>query len=306
MTVVNVAARRFRALITLLVCGLVLIACGPLANESDQAPTTGTTQPPAAGELSVGDVLSPLAMAWKSVGNERVTTQWGNNLTAATPSPSPSPPGQESVAITIAPESRYLVNRLGGVTMDEVIAIDGVIYARGPRMTKVIAPHADPETWVRVDPATLPREEPVRYFLINQQQPPQAPFANLDKETLAQPATDIGEIDVHGRACHAYTFTEETPDMGQWTIEVSLDVETGLPCRLVRTMDGTYQAVSIFEYNVPDLELARPATWIPASPIGRTTPVVGPLGLPSTGPLSTPVPATPVATPSARGQMSIH
>lgn len=275
----------------------LLAACGPASSDPEPTKSTESAATAVSDDLTVGDILGSSQAAWEAASTERVTTQWGYDLRDATPAASPAAANQESIAIRVSPDSQYFVNNLGGVMMEEVIVVDDIVYARGPRMNKVIAPHADPETWVKVDPGTLPEDEPIRYFLLNRVKPTQAPFSNLRQDDLARPAKDIGVIQINGRTCHAYTYTEDNGDMGEWEIEVSFDDTTDLPCRLVRTMEGGYQAVSIFEYDVPGLALARPDTFIPASPIGPATPVVGPLGLPSTGPLSTPVPATPVATP---------
>ena len=291
----SISHMRFASILVATV--LLLAACGPAASDPEPTNTVEPATDTPNDELTVGDILGSTQAAWEAAGNERVTTRWGYNLRDATPTASPAAANQESIAIRVSPDSQYFVNYLGGTMMEEVTVIDNTVYARGPRMNKVIAPHADPETWVKVDPNSLPEDEPMRYFLLNREKPAQAPFSNLRQDDLERPAEDIGEIQVDDRSCHAYTYTEDNADMGEWDIEVSFDDATNLPCRLVRTMEGGYQAVSIFEYDVPGLTLARPDTFIPASPIGPATPVVGPLGLPSTGPLSTPVPASPVATP---------
>jgi hypothetical protein len=156
------------------------------------------------GELSVGDILAPINDAWHATSKERVTTQWGNNLRDAEPRASPQPANQENVAIAIAPDSQYFVNKLGGVRMEEVILVDDAVYARGPRINTNIAPNTDPETWVKANTEKLPMDESMRYLLLARAIPakirsrifarkpwPRRPRISAASTIMAVPATPV-------------------------------------------------------------------------------------------------------------------
>lgn len=298
--------RLFRSFLLLVASAVIVAACGPLGDEAEPTPTVNALRPAEENELSVNDVLSRVEEAWLTVDSMQVTTVWGNDLLSASSTATPAVPLQRSIATIKRPNEQHHINTLGGVTQEEVIYVDGSLYARGSRMHGWIAPNVNPEMWVKVEPSTLPEDLHMRYYLESRRALPEAPFANVEATTRQNVATDIGNVEVEGRTCHGYTFAEDSADLGLWDIELTIDDETNLPCRLVRTTNSSYQGITMFQFNMPDVRIERPGTWVPAPVPGPATPRVGPLGLPSTGPLATPAPAAPVASPAGTPSATIR
>jgi hypothetical protein len=79
----------------------------------------------------------------------------------------------------------------------------------------------------------------------------------------AAPAREAGEVEVGGRVCTVYTFADTTETGTRVDYELALD-DANLPCQLVRRAGG-FQDSSVFEVNVPDLQIAAPDAPTPVS-----------------------------------------
>jgi hypothetical protein len=252
-----------RRIFPLLLVAVVLSACTvDDVAEADPTPTLAPPPTAAPGELTVGDLIARVDAAWPMVTSMRTMSTSGP-VPSDDPSAAEARGVQSSIEEVVAPGNRRIVRMTDEVTTDEQIYVEGKVYMYGVFVASAVAPEVGPTTWITVDPSVVPADTPVGYQLSYLMRPNETPFGSITDDMRQRPAAPAGQVQVGGRTCTVYTFTDATQAGDRVDYELALD-ENDLPCQLVQRAGG-FQNSSVFEINVPDLRIMAPDTPTPVS-----------------------------------------
>ncbi|MGN6485388.1 MAG: hypothetical protein ACTHMX_13410 [Thermomicrobiales bacterium] len=239
---------------------LALAACGS-GNTADEptatsAPVASPTLAP--GEVSVDSLLDRIDAAWPGV-TSMVSTSWSGQYADPMQAIVATPPTDQMVTVekVVKPAARSISTSIGGVAVDDQLAVNGVVYFRGQSVTNAIAPFMDASTWVRVDPTMVAEDSPVGQQLAYLTSPLDPPYGTVSDDLRAQGATKTGQVTVGGRACDVYTFTDATTGSEGIAYTLSLD-SAGLPCSLTQSAGG-YANVTTWTFNDLTITITPPA-----------------------------------------------
>lgn len=251
---------------------LTLAACGAGGTSDDPTATSAPVASPTLvpGQVSVGSLLDRIDAAWPAV-TSMVATSW----TGAYADPLQAlaaPPTDQMITVekVVKPAARSITSSIGGVAVDEQLAVNGVAYFRGQTVTTGIAPFVDASTWVRVEAGMVAEDSPVGQQLAYLISPLAAPYGSVSAELRAHGATKTGQVSVGGRTCDVYSFADNTSDDAGIAYTLSLD-SAGLPCSLTQSAGG-YANVTTWTFNDLGLTITPPADAIPMSGAGAATP----------------------------------
>ena len=308
-----------------LIVALVLSGCalgGGDPSPTATVPASGAATAGATGGMPeprlVGDLADRIAAAWSTVGSYRATTVQGSGDLAQIPLPAPPVAGavapvddgsssQAVVDEIVLPDQRHYLESTAG-SVSEFIAAGDRVYARG-RFTQVtVRPDLDAATWVNLDPTFISPDSSIGQFIASFTGPQAAafaaPLADLQPDTRSRELTPAGMIDVGGRACAAYRWTDTGETGDPMTRTVSIDA-AGLPCSL-EFASGDYTSRVIWDSYNQIAPVAAPTEWVT---VGETLGVTSnaatpPAGTPGAGTDATQQPAgatppAPIATPQA-------
>lgn len=246
--------KRLSGLTLVVLCSLVLAACGNQSEAPAPTPTVSPTILPTLppGAVTVGALLDRMDAAWAGVSSMR-TTFW-----SAPEGQLASPAAGATVTIeeVVLPANRHVVQMVNGAVVDEQLVVDGRIYMKGALVPAVIAPMMDATTWVEIDPAAATSGAPIAQQVAWLTSPVTSPMGSVSPETRGLQAVPSGEVTIDGRSCAVYTFGD-----GGISYELSIDAND-LPCRLVMSASGTAN-VTLYEFNVPGLVLTAPEVATP-------------------------------------------
>ena len=224
--VTMIATRTKRTGIGLIVILALLSGCGqmpdptpvpPAATTAPPDAATATVSSPVAGELTLGDLAQRVGAAWPAVRSYRVTFTGATvplpaasgtpvSRPAATPGATPVARSAETFATVrdvVLPDRQY--QRVSGLGADdhEAVAIGDALFVRGPLVDR-IAPGTPPETWITIDPATLPAGATLTRLLGGLPAIPAAPLASLPERLWPQAVRELGVESFDGRECRVY------------------------------------------------------------------------------------------------------
>ena len=317
-----VANGSWRLVLLGLIVVLVLSGCtlgGGAPAPSATVPASGTATDGAAEPRLVGDLADRIAAAWSTVGSYRATTIQGSGDLGQIPLPAPpvsgavapADNGSSSQAVVdeiVLPDQRHYLESTAG-SVSEFIAAGGRVYARG-RFTQItVRPDLDAATWVNLDPAFISPDSSIGQFIASFIGPRaaafSAPLADLQPDTRSRELTPAGMVDVSGRACAAYRWTDTGETGDAMTRTISIDA-AGLPCSLEFASGGYTSRVTWDGYN-QIAPVAAPAEWVT---VGETLGVTNnaatpPAGTPGADTDATQQPASavpPIATAIATPQ----
>lgn len=304
---------RFLALGLLLT--VVLSGCTVGGSQGPSVTPSVVTDPGSTGGVApprvVGDLADRIAVAWATVQGYRATTVQGSGDLSRVPLPAPPvsgmvPPddtGSISQAVVdevVLPDQRHYLESAGGA-VSEFSAVGGRVYARGRFAQLAIRPDLDATTWVNLDPAFISPDSSIGQFLAgfsgDRAAAFRSPLADLQPDTRGRELTATGSVDVGGRPCAAYRWTDNGESGDAMTRVVSVDA-SGLPCSLEFTSGDYTSRVTWDAYNqIPPI--VAPADWVTVGETldmgrGSATPAAG-----TDGPASTPdTIVAPDATPA--------
>ena len=278
---------------------VTLAACGD--DENDAEPTAVATLTPvsivggdsprsspgsaspetlaASGEpATVGELAALVEAAWSGVTSYRATTTnsgSGGVLTDSLASPVSSSPAADTgspaaatpdglVAVdeVVMPDLRHQIVREGGAE-SEFIAANGLVYTRGAYNRVYIDPSLNPDTWVRLDPATVPANTPLAIFVerFAGPEPFDSPFAGLQPSTLDSPLTPLNVDTVDGRTCQSYRVVQTTQTGERVDIRLAID-ERNLPCYVETAGGSIVNRTTYGDFNVR-IDIEPPAEAVP-------------------------------------------
>jgi hypothetical protein len=189
------------------------------------------------------------------------TTAWTSGASGVASPPTDGPVTIEEI---VRPGNRRVIQMVGGVVVDEQMAIDGRVYLRGAIVPAAVAPMMDASTWVEINPAAADSSSPIAALVAYLTSPVSSPLGEVSEETRNLMAVPAGQSTIAGRTCDVFTFG--FPD--RITYELALEAN-GLPCRFV-TSAGGQANVTLYEFDPPGLSLVAPDVATPPSSDGGT------------------------------------
>ncbi|MGC4191189.1 MAG: hypothetical protein QM589_08480 [Thermomicrobiales bacterium] len=245
---------------------LVLAGCGSSEKAAEPTATTGPVASPtlAPGEVSVDSLLGRIDAAWPKV-QSMVATSWSGQYADPMQAIAATPPADQMMTVekVVKPSARSISTSIGGVAVDEQLAVNGIVYFRGTSVTNAIAPFMDATTWVQVDPSMVSEDSPVGQQLAYLIAPLQPPYGTVSDTLRGHGATQTGQVTVGGRTCDVYAFTD--PSTGDDGIAYTLSLDsTGLPCSLTQSAGG-YANVTTWTFNDLSIAITPPANAVNAS-----------------------------------------
>ena len=268
---VMTGARSLRSVIAVVTLFALLAGCGPMPEPSptpapeitppaeERVATPGT---PASTQLTLGELAERVNAAWPTVGSYRITFT-GSTLSMpaglgtpvarplATPAATPmgtlaatpvARPRETFVSIreVVLPDRQRQDLRGLGEHDHEAIAIGDRLYVRGPLVDQ-IAPGTPDNTWIVVEPSTVPEGSMLSQLLGGLPGIPAAPLASLPERLLPQLIREMGVVDHDGRECRVFGAADTVPATGMrvdYTIAVD---DRDLPCFIETGTGGVTQ-----------------------------------------------------------------
>jgi len=256
---------------------LVLTACGSGSTSDDPTATSAPVASPtlAPGEVSVDSLLDRIDAAWSGV-TSMVATSWSGQYADPMQAIAATPPTDQMVTVekVVKPSARSISTSIGGVAVDDQLAVNGIVYFRGQSVTNAIAPFMDASTWVQVDPTLVAEDSPVGQQLAYLTSPLAPPYGTVSDDLRSRGATQTGQATVGGRTCDVYAFTDAAAGDEGIAYTLSLD-SAGLPCSLTQSAGG-YANVTTWTFNDLSIAITPPAgaisvTGTPTSTTPTTT-----------------------------------
>ncbi len=282
----------------LLMAGALLAGCGAMP---ETAPTTTTTAPataspvavaatpgtPAVAGVTFGDIADRVSAAWPSVRSYRVTftgtalaslTGTGTPVsgTSATPGATPTARARDTFTtvreVTLPDRQRQTVIGLGADD-HEAVAVGSTLFVRG-RVVERIAPGASGETWIEIDPTTLPEGALLLHVLGGLPELPGAPLATLPERLRAQAVREMDATEHDGRQCRVFAAADTVSATGMrvdYTIAID---ENDLPCFIETGAGGVTQGRDEYSDINAEMTIEAPAAATPVSvPPEMATPI---------------------------------
>ncbi|MGC4105434.1 MAG: hypothetical protein QM753_03640 [Thermomicrobiales bacterium] len=239
---------------------LVLSGCGTSDKAAEPTATAAPVASPtlAPGEVSVDSLLDRIDAAWPNV-QSMVSTSRSGQYADAQQAIASTPPTDQMVTVekVVKPSARSISTSIGGVSVDDQMAVNGIVYFRGQSVTNAIAPFMDASTWVQVDPTLVPEDSPVGQQLAYLTSPLQAPYGTVSDGLRSRGATKTGQVTVGGRTCDVYAFTDSVSGEEGIAYTLALD-SAGLPCALTASAGG-YANVTTWTFNDLSIVITAPA-----------------------------------------------
>ncbi|MGB3330543.1 MAG: hypothetical protein WBA46_16405 [Thermomicrobiales bacterium] len=249
-----------------LILAIVLAGCtSGSKNDTPTATTIPAASPTLApGEVPVGELLQRIDAAWSGV-TSMVATSWSGEYTDPVQALAGTPPADQMVTVekVVKPASRSISTSLGGVSVDDQLAVNGVVYFRGQSVTNAIAPFMDASTWVQVNPAVVPQDSPVGQQLAYLTAPLAPPYGTVSDDLRSRGATKTGTVTIGSRTCDVYAFSDVATGAEGIAYTLSLD-GTGLPCSLTQA-GGGYANITTWSFNDPTTTITAPTGAITVS-----------------------------------------
>ncbi len=212
------------------------------------APTEITFGP---DDIAVGILLDRSREAWAEVDG------WSSE--ARTEQVDASESGGASTITTeevLLPSTRRVLSTTAETVVSEEIAIGGMIYMRGTRVSGSIFPDVDADTWIAFAPDAAPANTPlaqrVRYLTAD----PTFPFRDVTAGTRALPATPVDEAQLDGRGCSVYQFASAEGSSAGITYRIAFDADW-LPCRLTLEAGGIVETTT-WSFDAGAIEITAP------------------------------------------------
>lgn len=247
----------------LLVAVIVLVGCGPMPESPTATTTTTTVTPPAntgtpplgsptAGQLTLGQLAQRVNAAWSGVRSYRITFTGATTGTPvaspvararATPAATPLARPRETFVsiheVVFPDQQRQEVRGLGGDD-HEAVAVGGRLFIRGPLVQR-IAPGTPDDTWVAIDPSTLPEGSVLARLLGGLPQLPGPPLAAVPPRLSPQTLRDLGSVKVDDRTCQVYGAADTVVSSGM-RVDYAIAVDDrDLPCSIETSAGGVTQ-----------------------------------------------------------------
>jgi len=256
------------AILATLAATLLLSACGndgtPPSTPTPETSPTSVASPAPSGTPTVGDIADRIAAAWANVQSYR--SVFTTTARQAPGTPGASPATVEVIDEVVPPDRKRRLSLADGAVVSEIISIAGRVYARGQEVPGLATPPADPDTWVRIDPAALDSESPIGRLYAGMAAEAAPPYSALSREQRMHDAVLIGEVEIEGRTCQRYRTADTTMTGERIEIVISLG-DDDLPCAIETIAGGTVSR-STFTYNIPlTIEEPTAATPIALSPV---------------------------------------
>ncbi|MCC7022372.1 MAG: hypothetical protein IT338_06075 [Thermomicrobiales bacterium] len=285
---------------------VTLAACGPMPEPAPPtapptvAPPVSSTPPPgtaAPTTPTLGELSARVGIAWAGVTSYELTFTGSGMIVpplAATPvgasaagtpvaspvaTPGATPVARQGSAVTtvrqvILPDRQRQVVSGHGDQDYEAIAAGGRIFVRGP-LARQIAPGADAESWIAIDPSRLAADSTLSLLLGGLPAIPPAPLAQIPERLASQELRDLGTIDFDGRTCRVYGAVDTAATTGM-RVDRSIAIDAqDIPCFIETSTGGSVQAREEFRAidAAPAIEAPSRATPV-AVPPALATPVV--------------------------------
>lgn len=252
---------------------IALSACGSGRSTDEPTATAVPAASPtlAPGEVSVDSLLDRIDAAWPNV-TSMVATSWSGQYADPMQAIAATPPTDQMVTVerVVKPAARSITTSIGGVAVDEQMAVNGVVYFRGQSVTSAIAPFMDASTWVRVEPTMVAVDSPVGQQLAYLTSALQPPYGTVSEDLRAHGAAQTGQVTVGGRTCDVYAFTDSASEGDGIAYTLSLD-SAGLPCSLTQSAGG-YANVTTWTFNDLGLTITPPTDAVSVTGSATATP----------------------------------
>lgn len=249
--------------------------------------TSGTLGTPESPNQTFGDLADRVSAAWPDIDSYRVTFT-GSALASSsgTGTPAARPMATPGATPMARPRDVYVTVRevdlpdrqrqmLTGLGSDdhEAIAIGTALYVRGPVVER-IAPGTSPESWIEMDPTTLPEGAMLLHLLGGLPEPPGTPLATLPERLRAQTVREQEAIEQDGRQCRVYAAADTLPATGMrvdYTIAID---ENDVLCFVETGAGGVTQGRDVYSDFNADFSIEPPAAATPVSiPADLATPI---------------------------------
>src|SRR6478735_10118176 len=240
---------------------LLLTACGggksteptPAATSSASSAviSSGT-----ATSLTAGDLADWMLAAWSGVTSMRVVR---GVLLEGTPAAGTPGNGAQSITeIDSAGNKRLVVTNADGST-SELLAVDGVIWAKGPWPFPAAAmgtPTAG--GWFTVDPDSTKEDQVADPLIASMLAPSRPLYSGLSEAQRQRAVEPLGTSTIGGRRCDAYRIPATTSTGQSYDVIISLDADH-LPCT-IETIGLGQGALETYTFNGEITVVAPEAT----------------------------------------------